>query len=321
MLDLDAIFNDPDKSKKTVHKYKTLVRTLYKKVCGENETMTSLDWLRDTGAILNALKDLSPSTRRLYIIPLMMMLKHSDNASLYIKYQEMFQHAGREVRESQKEQTMSERDERNWVTKEDIDKKIRELKGIVDASVKHQSSLSQKAIKALVQHLCLCLYTMMPPLRNDFCNIKLMQPPYEGKDGKNYLLETEPGRYTLILTKYKTSKCYGRKEFVFPEDLNTIVQRSFQLYPRRYLLSKLNDPNEPMSHNYLSVFMSNIWSDKNVGSSLLRKLHVSEMFADDHTLEDRDELASQMLHSRQVAQTIYEKHHRTGGGASKVVQS
>jgi hypothetical protein len=64
-----------------------------------------------------------------------------------------------------------------------------------------------------------------------------------------------------------------------------------------------------MSRNYLSVFMSKIFKDKSVGSSLLRKLYITDKFAGDHSLQEREELARQMLHSRTVAQHIYEKKH------------
>lgn len=308
-MDLNSVFGNSDRSKKTIAQYKTLLRRLHGRMHNGDCTVQGLDWLKDTKKVTKCLSGVSPTTRKLYIVPIMIALKHLGKNDLYVQYLEMFQKAGKEVRESTKEQTKSESEIKNWVTKEEIEARIEELDEEIEEAKSRGVPLDREGVKSLFKHLCLCLYTKMPPLRNDYSNLKVMRPPYVVNDEKNFLYEHPEGTFTLHLAKYKTSRAYGKQTIVMSKELNGIISKSLALFPRQFLLSQIDHPREPMSRNYLSVFMSKIFEDKNVGSSLLRKLYITDKFSGDHSIQEREELAKQMLHSRQIAQHIYEKKH------------
>lgn len=308
-MDLNTVFGNADRSKKTIVQYKSLLRRLHGRVHPGDDTVTDLDWLTDTKNVMKSLSGLSASTRKLYLVPVMIALKHREMNDLYVQYLELFQKTGKEVREQTKEQTKSESESKNWVTKEEIDARINELEKQIEVAKKRGVPLDREGIKSLFGHLCLCLYTKMPPLRNDYSNLKIMRPPYAITSDKNFLYEAPPGKFTLHLAKYKTSRAYGKQTIVMSDELNAIISKSLSLFPRHFLLSQIDHPRAPMSRNYLSVFMSKIFRDKSVGSSLLRKLYITDKFSGDHSLQEREELAKQMLHSRHIAQHIYEKKH------------
>lgn len=309
-MDLGKYFSAEDRSKKTLTQYKSLVRRLHSRVCGEDVALEDLEWLKDSGRVSKALEGLSPATRKLYMVPVMIMLKKEKMFETYVAYQEMFQKAGRDLRESNKEQTMTSRESKNWVTKEEVKVRIDELEKEIEEAQRRVVPVDRDGARSVLRHLCLNLYTQMPPLRNDFSNIKIMKPPYSIDSTKNFLYEQPPGKYVLYLAKYKTSRTYGKQKIEFPNSLNRVVKRSLELFPRSYLISKIDHPREPMSHNYLSVFMTSIFPHKKVGSSMLRKLYITDKFKGDHSLKERDELAKKMLHSRSVAQSCYEKHYK-----------
>jgi hypothetical protein len=75
----------------------------------------------------------------------------------------------------------------------------------------------------------------------------------------------------------------------------------------------MRKPDVPMGRNYYSKFMAGIWPDANVGSSLMRKILISNEYKDAPSLRDRAEKASSCLHSVAVQQTHYEKKYRPDG--------
>lgn len=307
-MDLNEIFNEGERSKKTIHHYKGLIKRLYTRVTGNDGSPPDLDWLEDIEAVKSQVMTMKPATKKLYTVPLMIVLRKLRKNDLFVEYQKLFQSFGKELRESKKDQTKTENETKNWVSMEEVNARIKELEADISRAKKEGLPLERDARKAVIMHLCLCLYTKMPPLRNDYSNLKIMKPPYSIEPGKNVLYD-KSGSYTLHLSKYKTSRAYGKQTIAMPECLNKTISESLKLFPRSFLLSKIDHPREPMSRNYLSVFMSKIFPGKKVGSSLFRKLYITEKFGGDHSLQERDDLAKQMLHSRHVAQTIYEKHH------------
>jgi hypothetical protein len=84
-------------------------------------------------------------------------------------------------------------------------------------------------------HLISSLYTMIPPLRDDFGNVELIENDKDDDDFNNfYNTKTK----TLILNKYKGSDFKGKYKIVFPDKLHTIIIESVKKQPRLFLITK-----------------------------------------------------------------------------------
>lgn len=87
-----------------------------------------------------------------------------------------------------------------------------------------------------VRYLVLCLYTMIPPVRDNYGNVLIIQ------DGQDETPE-EQNRYyptsgRLVIGEYKTGKYYGIIDEVLPKRLQQIISQSLVSHPRRYLITK-----------------------------------------------------------------------------------
>jgi hypothetical protein len=218
-------------------------------------------------------------------------------------------------------QQMTEHEGANWKTLEEITKKREELQRRVNRVIlpKQPADIMIEDRIDLIRHLILCLYAYLPTLRNDYSDapIIFMRDHRSSAIRKlmqgNHIMETAKGQFTFHLRYFKTDRTHAEKAYTFPTRMNNVVVESLTVFPRRYLLSCMRKPNTPMGRNYHSKFMAAIWPDANVGSSLMRKILISNEYKDAPSLKDRTEKASSCLHSVVIQQTHYEKKYKPDG--------
>lgn len=80
--------------------------------------------------------------------------------------------------------------------------------------------------RSSVEYLFLSCYTMIPPVRADFSNLRIFRyKPDEHERSKNpNYLQIADNKYTLILKEYKTAKTMGEYVNELPEDLCTVLR-------------------------------------------------------------------------------------------------
>jgi hypothetical protein len=90
------------------------------------------------------------------------------------------------------------------------------------------------------EHLITSLYTLIPPLRDDFGHVEFITKNTDDNDINNfYNLKTK----TLILNDYKgvnyiRNKKDKKKKIVFPDELHNVIEESLTRFPRDYLITK-----------------------------------------------------------------------------------
>lgn len=93
------------------------------------------------------------------------------------------------------------------------------------------------------EYLVLCLYTMIPTMRDNFGKVALIDECEEDmiplEESDVYYVNT--GR--LIISHYKTHKQYGNVDIVLPKRLQMIIRRSIELRPRKYLVTQKRSSN------------------------------------------------------------------------------
>ena len=246
------------------------------------------------------LETLTPSTRKNVMTAIMVLLKafNTKKATLN-KYEKYFEELINDYENNYDKQTKSEKENKNWITQEELQNKIKELEDKINKY--DMSKLTQSQEDIIQQHLLLLLYTEIPPMRNDYAQMKV----YHEKEvkGENYI---HLKKKVIILNKYKTSKTYGEKEIDISDKIIKLIKRWVDITGNEYLLINIRDRN-PMTNNGLTKYLNKIFKPKKVSTTLLRKLYLSEKYPVVHDRKDMKKDAYIMGHSLDTQQGIYRK--------------
>ena len=315
-MDLRSLLSGPKRSDTTVTQYISILNRLHRMVThSDDDYFSDLNWLQDVENVMASLSRYKPPSRKLYIVPVIVLLKGNKEGELLIKYSEELEKCVKEISDNDNlAQSKTERELKNWITFNDVRDKIKQLQRTIKKKivVKRIEDITVEDRKLITHHVILNLYSRICPLRNDFADVKII--PYgreqtEAEKQMNVLVEEAPGCYTLLLRHYKTHKAYGDQTHVFPKPLNKVISDSLRLFPRNYLLSNLKDGDIAMTPAYLSQTSSQIFANENkrVGSWMLRKIFLSELYKDDTPLQKRKAIAASMGHSAEIAERVYRR--------------
>ena len=204
----------------------------------------------------------------------------------------------------QQEQKKDIKENENWVSVKELKKIPNYWKRQFEKSTKDKKINS---LKWLVSSLYITA-NYLPPERGNIY-IKMKYTKTKPDDDKfNYFLDGE--KKELILNNFKTVKALGKKIFKIPKNSKILkALNAYRLYNNtNYLLiNPIN--NEPFTSPRFTEFLQLIFepTGKKVSSVLLRKIYISDFYKDDKSIKTRKKIASKMLHSSNVAQSIYEK--------------
>jgi len=246
------------------------------------------------------LETLTPSTRKNVMTAIMVLLKAFDTKkSTLNKYEKYFEKLINDYENNYDKQIKSDKENKNWITQEELQNKIKELEDKINKYDMSKLTKSQEDI--IQQHLLLLLYTEIPPMRNDYAQMKV----YHEKEvkGENYI---HLKKKVIILNKYKTSKTYGEKEIDISDKIIKLIKRWVDITTNEYLLINIRDRN-PMTNNGLTKYLNKIFKPKKVSTTLLRKLYLSEKYPVVHDRKDMKKDAYIMGHSLDTQQGIYRK--------------
>lgn len=204
----------------------------------------------------------------------------------------------------QQEQQKDIKESENWVDIKDLKKIPTYWKRQFEKTTQNKKT---NALKWLVSSLYMTANYLPPERGNIYIKMKYTQT-YPQNDNKNYFVDSD--KKQLFLNDFKTVKSIGKKIFKIPK--NSKIIKALKAY-RNYnntewlLINPKND--KPFSSPRFTEFLQSVFepTGKKVSSVMLRKIYISDFYKDDKTIKTRKELAGKMLHSSNVAQSIYEK--------------
>lgn len=193
---------------------------------------------------------------------------------------------------------MNDKQEDNWVTVEDIDEKIAELKETDPHTSPHTQHLNR------IKYLMLLFHRHLP-IRNELRNTKIVENDIPEDTSVNYLVKHQVGdNWVLVLNKYKTARTYGQKVIAVPDVVGEELTKYLKVGRWFY---QTNQGFQVSTQQYSNTFTS-IFPDKKVGSTQIRRTIVSSVYKPQpHELEAKADLAFIMGHSIGTAQSIYAK--------------
>jgi hypothetical protein len=204
----------------------------------------------------------------------------------------------RKERNSKPIHEKSEKQEENWITWEEVDKKKQELKEACSSflSTKH---ITASQFDKLQQYLVLCLYTDIQPRRNqDYLEMYVVK-----KLGKEY--PTDKNFYDIatqrfIFNKYKTAKKWKEQVETVPESLQQALRCYLAHHPlakgktKEFKLLVKPDGTPLNTVNSITRILNKIFGKK-IGSSMLRHVFLSSKYGS--VVEEMEKDSAAMGHS------------------------
>lgn len=240
------------------------------------------------------------NTLRLSFISLANLFKfiRGDKNKKYILYMQKAHEYGLKQSKLDKKGILSESMKKNMITFEQLIKKREQYKLLFKKNP-HDNKVN-------LQYLILCLYSYESPKRRNYIDMEIKSRKIGLKDNKNYLIKYVNDKYIIIFND-KTSKIKGKAEMELTKILGKIISKSLKEYPRKYLLSLINNGEKPLGVQMFERLMYDIFKPKKVGVNILRHIYIENFNKKNPTMESREKLAKSMRHNLGTALMYYDK--------------
>lgn len=277
------------------------LQTLYK--LNGSKNFANLGFTRKPEEIEKIVETYAESTQRTQYATLSAVLSLFKNKPAYKKtYQYWLDKKVDATKEAPNPNEKTEKQEENWVTWEEVQKKKSDLLTAVSPSSLTKRTLTPEQSEQLLQLLVLSLYTDIPPRRNqDYTSLVVVKKlPKEASTDKNYY---DLSTHKFVFNKYKTAKTYGQQIIDAPESLQKVITVYIKYHPNKKekeipLLPDLNPTNG------ITRLLNRIFNKK-IGSSMLRHIYLSDNLGE--AIKGQEKLANDMAHSTSM-QRDYIKH-------------
>lgn len=293
--------NRPSLSPNTVRSYGSIIRNLYIK-CLEGDSIPRvikadpvLEFFKNNyKRVLKQLEDTSFSKRKTLLAALLAFVGAEHPAGEAYRKQMILDADAYNA--EQKKQKKSDAEEENWITQEEVMKKLGEL----ERQTKHlftKQNLTMNELQQLQNYVILAVYTMIPPRRLlDYTVFKLRDI---NKDKDNYM---EGNKF--VFNRYKTDSKYGRQVVNIPIKLRYIIQRWAKKHNNDYLF--FSEVNTPIAQSRMTQKLNKIFG-KNISVNMLRHIFITDnVLAATPALMKLEKVAKDMGHSVDTQQ-LYKK--------------
>jgi hypothetical protein len=214
---------------------------------------------------------------------------------------------GNEVHDQYSTNKMSEKQEANWLTIEELREIAKKLEMKLPRLIDTYSEYKQ-----LVSYLVILIH-LDYPLRNDLACAKIYlakDMPDKHDPDTNYLSVGDK-KVTLYLNDYKTEKEYGQKIIEFNETVSREIIKYYpvikQLSPKGWFIRDREDDNRCITRTTLTKWINAAFADtgKKVSTTQIRRSVISSVYKPQEG--EKEDLAYVAGHSTRTAGSVYAK--------------
>jgi hypothetical protein len=274
----------------------------------------NLKFLNDVDAIKEKLQKYKPNTQRSYIISIVSLLKglkekqQKKFSKLYDTYYAILD----EMNKSLKDNTAkTDKEEKEWIGQDAVKAKLEEQMKVLE-EIKDNKKLTPEEYEKLLHLVVLSLFVLQKPRRNKDYQDAYITKKYKAEYGteKNFL---DLFKNEFLFNNYKTQGTYKTQTCSLNPLLREIIDFYLKFHPLKAkfrekdaLVPLLVDyQGEPFtSNNALTRMLYKIFGSK-IGSSMLRKLYLTDKYAD--VMKQMKEDVADMGTSTSTAQNNYIK--------------
>ena len=211
--------------------------------------------------------------------------------------------------DNKKDNKKNDKEDKNWISFEEVLNKWNKIDRII-RNTQFDDNLTKKDYNNLIEWVLLSLYTMNPPRRNDYAEMKII--PYNeyqetslnNIENNNYLVKGK-SNFVFSFGKNSVKSDIGDTKIIdVPKNLAKVLRVWLKLNKTEFLLPKYGK-KEPITKNGLTLILNKIFYPKKISTSMLRKIYLSYKFGD--VKKEQQKIAEEMNHSVQVQNDIYIK--------------
>jgi len=268
----------PELSESSIKTYGFVIKSLNKRMYGD----TKIDierFRKDKQKIIEDMSSQKPNVIRTALSALILLTGDEDFRSLLNK-------KIKEQKEALSNNEMNDKQKDNWVTEEDIKKKLDELRKQANILYK-KKSLSPQDLQKLQDFIILAIMggVYVAPRRSlDFTEMMIDDLP-KNKNNVNYI-----DNGSFVFNVYKTAKTYGEQKLKIPVALKNIIRKWKTKNPTDYLFFDIR--HNKLTPIKLNQRLNGIFDGKKVGSTALRRTYLTEKY--EETINDMKDLSEDM---------------------------
>jgi len=201
------------------------------------------------------------------------------------EYQDEIDRLAGKQKEAQKSQVLSEKQQTNFVPFADLLAVQERLVAKEDKSDGDWKDL-----------LIASLYTLQPPVRADYGEMKVFARRSSKRTGNELIYGQKNKPAYFVFREYKTAKTYGAVEVRVAPALLSVITGWFEHLGKtpKHLLGR------PVTSNDLLGLINHAFrsTKKDIGVNLLRHAYITNFMKTPRTIKEREELAMKMLHDK-----------------------
>ena len=281
-----------------------------------------LKFLSKVTEVKEQIKDLHYTTQRNFYNAIIVYLRAKDSGSpdeekgkipseLIEKYDTMRNELNEQYKTDNESGKISEKQKNNFVDIQEVKDMINKMEAeIKKEGLKKKENLTAKE-KQLIQVFTIYNILLKIPLRNDLAGMEaISRKKYNSltdkdKEVNNYLV-VDKAKMEFVLNEYKTARKYKQKNILIPKDLEKIIR----MYIRKNGMGILfkTGTGTPLTRNALSQLLiktSQAYMNKNISTTMIRKIVLSDMFAD--TKKEMEKMSEITGHSVETMNNVYVK--------------
>lgn len=221
--------------------------------------------------------------------------KHNDHseelANALKEYRKAMTEDANKVNKREISQELSEKQKDNLISQEEVTKVYNDLKTEASHLLKKQM-LTRAQFDTLQKYVLLSMYVLIPPRRSqDYASFKIRNFDETADSADNYMINysknKKKGNASFVFNTYKNSKRLGRQTVDnIPKPLEKLIEQWKLFNKSDYLL--INNQGNPVGQSRIAVLLNEIFGGKNISSSMLRHIYLSDKFKDVNLKELED---------------------------------
>ena len=271
-----------------------------------------LKFLSKVTEVKEQIKELHYTTQRNFYNAIIVYLRASEkNEELIEKYDTMRNELNEQYKTDNESGKISEKQKNNFVDIQEVKDMINKMEAeIKKEGLKKKENLTAKE-KQLIQVFTIYNILLKIPLRNDLAGMEaISRKKYNSltdkdKEVNNYLV-VDKAKMEFVLNEYKTARKYKQKNILIPKELEKIIR----MYIRKNGMGILfkTGTGTPLTRNALSQLLiktSQAYMNKNISTTMIRKIVLSDMFAD--TKKEMEKMSEITGHSVETMNNVYVK--------------